>query len=147
MMQAFDEEFGLLFERLLRLRWCCHVVSHCGGSEEPCHRARGVFAFRGAFFTCSWRNSIIASCVSKGPCRRPFLISSRPLPTSASTARRCSGVYSSSADGSFGRILMTSPETLNSSLSPVLKPARRRMLRGTISSLLLLTVMVMKIQD
>src|SRR5258708_5916794 len=103
MMQVFDEEFGLLFERLLHFRRCCHLVSHCGGSEEPCHRGRGVDVFR-AFFACSWRNSIIASCVSKGPCRRPFLISSRPLLTSASTARRCSGVYSSSADGSFGMI-------------------------------------------
>src|SRR5258708_18703705 len=104
MMPVLDEEFGLLIERLLHLRWCCHVVFHCSGGQKLCHRARGIFAFREAFFTCSWRNSIIASWVWKGPCRRPFLISSRPLASSRSTARRCSGVYSSSAEGSFGMI-------------------------------------------
>src|SRR5438874_7142076 len=51
--------------------------------------------------------------------------------------RRCAGVYSSSAAGSWGTMLITPPETLNSTFWPFLRPARRRTLRGTTSSDLL----------
>jgi hypothetical protein len=60
----------------------------------------------------------------------------------ASIAWRRAGVYSSSADGSMGMMLMIPPETLNSSRSPGLMPARRLTLEGTTSCFLSLTTTV-----
>src|SRR5947199_4798438 len=48
--------------------------------------------------------------------------------------RRWAGVYSSSAVGSLGTMLITPPDTLNSTFCPLLRPARRRTLRGTTRS-------------
>src|SRR6266568_5130224 len=48
--------------------------------------------------------------------------------------RRWAGVYSSSAAGSLGTMLITPPDTLNSTFWPLLRPARLRTLRGTTSS-------------
>src|SRR5882762_2865895 len=58
-------------------------------------------------------------------------------------ARRRAGVYSSSAVGSSGMMLMIPPDTLNSTWSPDFMPARRRTLRGTTNSSLDLTMTVM----
>src|SRR6266700_3877502 len=60
--------------------------------------------------------------------------------------RRCSGVYSFSAVGSSGMILMIPPETLNSNRSPALIPAWRRTLAGTTRSVLFFTVTVIGVK-
>jgi hypothetical protein len=84
----------------------------------------------------------ISAAVSNGPAVRPFFTPSSANFSRASITRSCAGVYSSSADGSFGTILMTPPETLNSTRSPVLIPALRRTLRGTTNSFLDVTTTV-----
>src|ERR1039458_5677970 len=62
-----------------------------------------------------------------------------------SIARRCAGVYSSSAVGSLGRMVITPPDTLISISCPLLKPARRRAAGETAIGCLFLmaTVIVM----
>src|SRR5216684_811841 len=69
-------------------------------------------------------------------------MSASALARRASIARRWAGVYSLSAFGTLGRIVITPPDTLISSLSPLLRPARRRTAGGTTSGVLLLTVTV-----
>jgi len=60
-----------------------------------------------------------------------------------SMERRSAGVFSSSAAWAFGRIVITFPDTLNSSRSPLLRTARLRTAGGTTSGVLFLTVTVM----
>lgn len=86
--------------------------------------------------------AIISSALSKGPKVRPALMSAKPSASRASMTRRWSGVYSSSAAGRFGRIVITPPDILNTRSCPLLRPARRRTPGGTTSGVLLLTVTV-----
>src|SRR5579863_4281059 len=62
-----------------------------------------------------WRWAMVASAVLNGPWKRPLRMSSRPLAIPRSITCRCAVVYSSSTSGSFGRIVITRPDTLNSS--------------------------------
>src|SRR6266853_3369507 len=143
-VQGLNQESYLFVECLADGCGRCHIAPHSHRREATVHCAlRLTFFFLPlARFTAPWRKAIIASCVSKGPKVRPFLRSSLDSASLALTILRCSVVYSSSADGSFGTILITPPETLNSSRSPVLMPARRRTLRGTTKSVAGLTITV-----
>jgi hypothetical protein len=58
--------------------------------------------------------------------------------------RRCAGVYSSSAEGTFGMMLMIPPDTLNSTVSPALKPAWRCTSVGTVSPVLFFPTAVIR---
>src|ERR1022692_3454478 len=97
------------------------------------------------FLSCAFMWPIISSALLKGPKVRPALMSARPSASRASMLRRCSGVYSSSAVGSLGRMVITPPDTLNSRFSPFRWPAFRRTDAGTTSGVLVLflTVTVM----
>src|ERR1035438_7019468 len=76
-------------------------------------------------------------------------MSASALASRASMTRRCSGVYSSSAAGSLGRMVITPPATLNSRSSPFRWPAFRRTEDGTTSGVLVLfsTVTVMEMVE
>ena len=81
--------------------------------------------------------------VEKALDTRPALMSASALAKPASMIWRCLAVYSSSATGGFGKMLITPPETLNSISWPFLRPACRRTAGGTTSGVLFLTVTVM----
>ena len=96
----------------------------------------GLFAFR---FLISLRiNLIVSSAVSNGPKYGPL----RAPVNRAFMISRCAGVYSSLATGSFRTIVMTPPDALNSSSSPPLKPALRRIADGTTSGAPFLAITV-----
>ena len=100
------------------------IIEDCHGTGEIVDFHRECLSFLAALFLSSlfiW--AIISSAELKGPAVRPALMSARSSANRALRILRCVGVYSSSAAGSFGMMLMIPPDTLNSSRSPILMPA------------------------
>src|SRR5262245_2685788 len=88
------------------------------------------------------RSAMNSSWVAKGPATLPARYSFRLRLTPRMIARRACGVYSLSALGSFGTIVITPPEVFTSSSCPRLNPARRRAAGGTTTGALFLTATV-----
>src|ERR1035437_2736297 len=129
-MEILKQE-QLLVEGTLHLLRRLSVVPLEAGAAEEFHQAEGLVFVRLNFLASLWSEAMNSPWLEKGPWTLPASMSARPSASWASTMRRCSGVYSLSAAGSFGWVLITPPDTLNSSSWPLLRPARRRTARGT----------------
>src|SRR5579872_3660961 len=70
------------------------------------HRERFARLAEALFARRPFMSAIISSAVLKGPRVRPALTSASPLANRASMMRRWRGVYSASAFGSFGKMVM-----------------------------------------
>src|ERR1017187_3462035 len=144
-LEILKQEHRLLVEGTLDLLRGLGVVPLETGAAEEFHHAERLVFVRLSFLASLWSEAMNSPWLEKGPWTLPASMSARPSASSASTMRRCSGVYSLSAAGSFGWMLITPPDTLNSSSWPLLRPARRRTARGTTSGVLFLTVTVMEV--
>src|ERR1035441_587374 len=125
MLKIHGEKRDLLVKRSLDVGGC---IFECSSNPWALiielHRARGLRWGRDILRRSRLSEATISAAVSNGPAVWPFFTPSSANFSRASMTRRCAGVYSSSADGSLGTMLMTLPDTLNSTRSPVLIPAR-----------------------
>src|SRR5260370_30566729 len=108
MMKILSEKPDLFEKRLPDVRG-----SYGQRSKKPrvviidLHRERGLAFLVAEFFRPRFNEAIISSAVLNGPAVLPRFTSSRAFLRRASMIRRCSGVYSSSAVGNLGRMVMT----------------------------------------
>src|ERR1019366_7200004 len=141
MVEVLGEEAKLFAEGLTYGgRGILQRVEHAVGKVDP-HRTVGLrFLARARRRRLASSDAIASAAVLKGPSDLPAAYSFSLWAMPRSMAFRCAGVYSSSDFGPFGRMVITLPETLKSSLSPLLRPARRRTEGGTMIGVLLFTM-------
>src|SRR5216684_1284123 len=104
-MEVSLQKFDLLEKRLADFSRGVFQGFLSTGEVINLHRERLVFLATALFLRCAFMWAIISSALLKGPKLRPALKSASDSSRRASMIRRCSGVYSSSADGSSGMIL------------------------------------------
>src|SRR5664279_1845481 len=102
MVEILEQKQRLLIERTFDLLGSLGVVPLEVGRAEKFHHAERLVFLRFNFLASSWSEAMNSLWVAKGPWTLPASISARPSASWASTMRRCSGVYSSSAGGSLG---------------------------------------------
>src|ERR1035441_8807021 len=102
MVKILDQQQRLLVEGTLDLLGCLGVVPFEVGSAEKLHHAERLVFLRFNFLASAWSEAMNSLWVAKGPWTLPASISAKPSASWASTMRRCSGVYSSSAGGTLG---------------------------------------------
>src|ERR1039457_1143253 len=102
MVEIPEQQQRLLVEGAMDLLGSLGVVPLEVGCAEKFHHAERLVFLRFNFLASAWSEAMNSLWVAKGPWTRPASMSARPSASWASTMRRCSGVYSSAAEGSLG---------------------------------------------